>query len=293
MDYKTAIRRYKKSRIIPENIFNDNFINLQLTEETQEVKIEEVNQFDELNKISCQYVDDDYMTGYYFATYLVPVMKEITSFHFGCNNIIDGFSKVLNLNWYGSDLNNKDRYKNHYIKGGSSCDGDISNINTIRSIVNELSSMEKINIYICDINPKTSTQLYNSLIIPLTARSSKCLNIIRLPKTWDNKFANFIYVILHFSMVKIFITPWNGKKYIIFQGNNLSNAFIKSYIKYCEKNMSGEQDLLFHSDIQANVKFNLYKIIQKVNSFIIDEETNENNVKKYYEKIKNNEKNNR
>jgi len=175
----------------------------------------------------------DFLTGYYFARILVAPVKNANhvSFHFGCSPyMISGIEKCLGRHakwkWYGADTKTLYTYKQHYLNGVSKS-GDVNNLNTIKSIRNQLSEVlaHKLTFYIQDIYPTSPICLYNSLIIPLTDVDKLGFSILRLPDphVWDvfgsTHILNFLlFIVSQYNIVKIFKTPWSNKAryYLIF-----------------------------------------------------------------------------
>lgn len=216
-------------------------------------------------------VTDDYMTGYYFTKLFIAPVKNnaiIQSLHFGTNRqFLSGMEKCLGKKvskwkWYGTDVYPINEYKKQYINGIDKI-GDVNNINTIKSIRNQLSNIlvHKLSFFIQDIYPTNLVTLLNSILVPLTDVDESGFSIIRLPDphTWDTSFdgthiLNFLLLcVTQYDLVKIFKTPWGFKaKYYIILAKpkeKLSMQKLTTLIKYIEDVTKTPNINLFHQII--------------------------------------------
>jgi hypothetical protein len=203
------------------------------------------------------HVTTDFMTGMYFAKALIRVRDENANwFHYGCahTQLSKGIYTELGasagkFSRYGADsrLSNKIiHHKNDNfdykiarqsrlaaldnnleerkvvtnldnVFNGATKTGDLSDINVVKSIRNQLSEIDQLGFFIADVYPKTMVLLYNSLVIPLMDVKASGFSILRLPDPhiWSENatmIANFFtFVSAYFNVTKVFKTPWGVK----------------------------------------------------------------------------------
>lgn len=193
-------------------------------------------------------VTDDFLTGYYFAKYWLSTLSDValTGFYFGAskrqlhNGIQYYFdSKKKKLTCYYAD---HQHVKPYYLNGITKS-GDLTNLDVLKSIRIQISNVTSdLSYYICDINPKTSVHLYNSLFLALTDLSAKGIAIIRLPSPtqWstigNTALFNFLLLAtIRFKTVHVFKTPWGlVPRYYLIASNptKFSSAENVTYYKY-------------------------------------------------------------
>lgn len=200
------------------------------------------------------YVDADFLTGYYFAKYVLAIKgqstgEKITSFHSGLSS--DGITrglfyafaslpKPIKWDFYGCDKKFKKEYANKYINSKSiKC--DVFDINSVRSINIQISEkIKSFDFYISDVRP---TDLYDTMCqLILCTNKVKGFTIIRLPTIWKAIFTAMtnllLYLISQYNIVKIFKTPWGltPKFYLIIGSPKEPYSAVKytGLIKYME-----------------------------------------------------------
>jgi hypothetical protein len=203
------------------------------------------------------HVTTDFMTGVYFAKVLIRVRDEPTNwFHYGCahTQLSKGICTELGasackFSRYGADSRLTNRIIHHKndnfdykisrqsrlaaldnnleerkvvtnldnVFNGTTKTGDLSDVNVIKSIRNQLSEIDQLGFFIADVYPKTIILLYNSLVIPLMDVKASGFSVIRLPDphTWSENATMlvnfFMFVSIYFNVKKVFKTPWGVK----------------------------------------------------------------------------------
>lgn len=194
------------------------------------------------------FVNDDFLTGYYFAKALVipniienrpnGVEKTIKSFHPGLSS--DGITKGIwyafadynkkhtkdSIHWefFGCDSHIKPIYKTKYLNGVTrKC--DIFHINSIRSIGIQIEEkVKKIHLLITDIKPTGIKDIVSQLILAHDTVENKGIAIIRINIDWLAQYTQMINILIYcissYNIVKIFKTPWGNtpRLYLILLG---------------------------------------------------------------------------
>lgn len=222
-----------------------------------------------------QAITVDFLTGYYLAKALIRVRNETVAwFQYGCSNtqLYNGVNAHLDTNVgrftrYGADraltrklLQTRNTFDDKNARqsrlsalddnlverkvainldnvfNGVTRTGDLTNVNVLKSIRNQLNEIAQLGFFISDVYPTSMCMLYNSMLIPLMDVTAKGFSVIRLPDphTWggdmditktnkhklmpSTSFANFLILICsHYNVTKIFKTPWGKtpKYYLI------------------------------------------------------------------------------
>lgn len=195
-------------------------------------------------------VDEDFLTGYFFAKWFMMPTKQIKSFHAGLSS--DGINrgmfyaftssaKPIKWEFFGCDKNIRKDYAKHYVNGiNNKC--NLFDINTVRSINLQLSEKTKVlDIYIGDIRPNNLYEFLCQLIL-VQSYNPKYM-IVRLPTDWKNNFTGMVnillYLVAHYNVVKIFKTPWGIKpKWYLILSDSKENSNASKYtslMKYIEE----------------------------------------------------------
>jgi len=234
MSYKSTISKYKKSLTkevmneeeIPFNeyLINideiDNF-NFPFSKYIKQIKLL-FNDNGILSSIMNKSITSDMLTGYYFAKFFTKGHKLFIG---GCVNnveLLKGFEMHFsNVEWYGTDK--KLKYMQEQIPKniflGITEQGDLANINCVKSIAHQLPT--QTNITILDIN--NDKILLTGLVFVYYTVLYNGVGIIRLPpcksNTWEYlnfSMASYFTIAKElFKNIKIFICPWNNKLYLI------------------------------------------------------------------------------
>ena len=222
------------------------------------------------------YVDTDFLTMYYILKYnVVPTKRVYNAFYFGCNSNQHHLASNLFFSQaftniqpkyiaYGADIKNDK--SNLEIKPlirlqGFDQTGNISNINTIKSICNQINEemLGAIWLYISDINPINDNILYNQLILAMKVEINGLI-VMRLSNTCTIRNKIFILFCSYiFCNVKIFLTPWSHKFYLICSVHEPIKASIyTSYIKFLQSMETDYQ--LFNATMIKSIENELKEI---------------------------------
>lgn len=255
-------------------------------------------------------ITDDFLTGIYIAKEFIRNRDQLSNwFYYGCakTQLAKGINAELDKTAtkfikYGADIRYQHKIKKikkenfdykkarqlklsaldmdlqerniitdlNNIFNGITKTGDISDINVIKSIVNQLNEIDDLDFYICDIYPKNFVMLYNSVIIPLMNTKSKGFSIIRMidANEWDEKetmIVNFLlFISSFFSIVKIFKTPWGNKAryYLILSDKQkFTTSYYTNLVKYIT-NACGNNTPLFSKKYDFDKIIPIYKQLQ-------------------------------
>lgn len=177
----------------------------------------------------------DFLTGVYISV----LMKKIDTkgsvlnwFYYGCkrNQLSKGIYATVGkektkYKMYGADCAISNG--GNHIKNGIMQDGDIHNLDTVRSIVRSITF--PLHMYVCDI----ANFSYFSCCIPIAVCCKLC--VIRIP---DNitSISNFIHIMCEFyNNVEIIRTPWCTKYYLICVGYKKKSLSYQKLIKQFAK----------------------------------------------------------
>lgn len=195
-------------------------------------------------------VNEDFLTGYFLAKWLVLPAKRVKSFHSGLSS--DGINrgmfyafstlpKPIKWEFFGCDVNVRKEYAKNYVNGlAKKC--NLFDINTVRSINLQLSEKTKeIDIYIGDVRPNNLYDFMCQLIL-LHGYNAK-YTVVRMPTNWQNNFTGMVnillYLVAQYDYVKIFKTPWGVQPrwYLILSEpkEEINTAKYTSLIKYIEE----------------------------------------------------------
>ncbi len=199
--------------------------------------------------------DSDFLTGYYFAKYFIRHKKNpCESFHIGCeSNIIYGIQYYLDKlsghwQWFGCDLHPSEKPN---IINGLNHSGDITSINSVQLIKNELASStyNKLQFIVQDVYPHEMLYLWQTMLLILSKIASDGVAIMRIPEPqfynlYGANFVNFMILVLtQFIQVKIFKSPFADKikYYLILRGTKspytaTDLSRLTRYIKEYKKN---------------------------------------------------------
>lgn len=190
-------------------------------------------------------VNDDFLTGYYFAkAIIIPNIidnlttgtpKDLKSFHPGISSdgIVRGIwyafaayqkkhpNSYISWSFFGCDRHYKPAYKTKYLNGVTKkC--DIFDLNSIRSVDIQIEeTLGKLSFMISDIKPRNIKDVLSQLIMCHNTMQPNGIVFIRLMFDWLSEYTQMtnllIYCISSYNIVKIFKTPWGNvpKFYLI------------------------------------------------------------------------------
>ncbi len=221
------------------------------------------------NKTYKEKINYDFIFGYYLSKIIFTSNKKLIVFHIGFSNsqiqfgIKEGIGNKELYEWIGCDINILTKYSKHYINGISN-NGDITDLNTLRSICNQIDTIikNKINLLICDLKPN-SNNLYYIMLFLLNLSCDKAF--IRIDLSLDN-IIDILKLSLFYKNISIFKSPFEiNEKYYLVLDTNLklySDKHNTKILKFLSEYKKNNQITLYsnnESDIEIlnKIKFNL------------------------------------
>lgn len=262
---------YKKINNEDHKYQLDNFSNIQFLNKQKNIYSELIGKNGFIcSIIQSNYVNNDFLTGYYLSKFFIKNKKNISVYNYGCKKLqlINGIlceNNKYKIKWYVSDNVVNNNYKEKYINGITNSN-NINDNNVIRSIHNNINknNYNKFDMFICDIYPKSNITLYNAMTFVFKTLKNSGTGIIRIqdPHIWHKNTTHiinfFLLIISSFKNVKFFKTPWGKRaRYYIIMDTPKEKFLITHYtnlIKYTSV-LQNENFLLLRKQIVDNENF--------------------------------------
>jgi len=234
----------------------------------------DIKNVDAAELLSAVNMTSDELTGYYLADKILPIGKNLVSFHVGMNS--DGITrgiwsalKKYKWRWYGcdkkcaSDLYKKISLGKYDIYGG---------LEVIQRI-NEKFGIDPFDFYISDIKCHSAADLLAEILVGLS--TTKSLLVVRLPDHLVDisQISGILAcMITIYKSVIVSRPPWSPNKYYLILQDRCTKTmpymFLMNYLNDLKKY---RVNLLKKSDIIMNIAADLQKIYNQ--PAVIDSES--------------------